>query len=41
MHNEENVLGVAIDDKLTFVSHLGSIIKRVKQKLHIQSRARR
>ena len=39
--NEEKFLGVEIDDKLAFVSHLGSIIKRVKQKLHMQSRVRR
>ena len=38
---EENVLGVIIDDKLTFASHLGNVIKKANQKLHVLSRVKR
>ena len=31
---EEKVLGIRIDDKLKFTSHLGNIIKKANQKLH-------
>ena len=31
---EEKVLGITIDDKLIFTSHLGNIIKKANQKLH-------
>ena len=37
---EEKVLGITIDDKLTFTSHLGNIIKKVNQKLHALSRVK-
>ena len=37
---EENVLGITIDDKLTFTSHLGNIIKKANQKLHALSRVK-
>ena len=36
---EEKVLNITIDDKLTFTSHLGNIIKKANQKLHALSRA--
>ena len=34
---EEKVLGITIDDKLTFMSHLGNIVKKANQKLHALS----
>ena len=37
---EEKVLGITIDDKLTFMSHLGNIIKKANQKLHALSRVK-
>ena len=37
---EENFLGIKIDDKLTFTSHLGNIIKKANQKLHALSRVK-
>ena len=37
---EEKVLGIGIDDKLTFTSHLGNIIKKANQKLHALSRVK-
>ena len=37
---EEKVLGITIDDKLTFTSHLGHIIKKANQKLHALSRVK-
>ena len=37
---EEKVIGIAIDDKLTFTSHLGNIIKKANQKLHALSRVK-
>ena len=35
---QEKFLGIMIDDKLTFMSHLGNIIKKANQKLHALSR---
>ena len=35
---EKKVLGVTIDDKLTFTSRLGNIIKKANQKLHALNR---
>ena len=37
---EENVLGVKIDDKLTFTPHLGDIIKKATQKLYALSKVK-
>ena len=37
---EEKVLGITIDDKLTFTSHLASIIKKANQKFHALSRVK-
>ena len=37
---KEKVLGITIDDKLTFTSHLGNIIKKANQKLHALSRVK-
>ena len=37
---EEKVLGITIDDKLTFTSHLGNIIKKANQKLHALSKVK-
>ena len=37
---EDKVLGTTIDDKLTFTSHLGNIIKKANQKLHALSRVK-
>ena len=37
---EEKVLDITIDDKLTFRSHLGNIIKKANQKLHVLSRVK-
>ena len=37
---KEKVLGIAIDDKLTFTSHLGNIVKKANQKLHALSRVK-
>ena len=37
---EEKVLGITIDDILTFTSHLGDIIKKANQKVHGLSRVR-
>ena len=37
---EEKVLRITIDDKLTFTSHLGNIIKKANQKLHALSRVK-
>ena len=38
---EEKVLGVAIDEKLTYPPQIGNIIKKVNQKLHAISRVKR
>ena len=37
---QEKVLGITIDDKLTFTSHLGNIIKKSNQKFHALSRVK-
>ena len=37
---EENVLGVTIDNNLTFTSHLGNTIKKEIQKFHALSRVK-
>ena len=37
---KENVLGITIDDELTFTSQLENIIKKANQKLHALSRAK-
>ena len=33
---EEKLLGVTIDDKITFTSYIGNIIMKTKQRLHAQ-----
>ena len=38
---EEKVLGIAIDEKLTYPPQIGNIIKKVNQKLHAISRVKR
>ena len=35
---EQKVLGITIDDKLTFTLRLGNIIKKANQKLHALTR---
>ena len=37
---EDNVLGVKIDDKLTFTPHLRGIIKKATQKLYALSQVK-
>ena len=38
MVQRKSILGAKTDDKLTFTSHLGYIIKKVTQKLHALSK---
>ena len=37
---EEKVLGITIDDKLSFTSHPGNLTKKANQKLHALSKVK-